>query len=174
MDFNFLIGGAAGQGIQSVGKILLMTLAKGGYYVFANQDYESRVRGGHNFFKIRVSDKPIITTSKKVNLIIALNIETIHLHKDELIKNGLILFEGKVGKTDSNRSTIINVPFKRIAIEKAGNKIMANTVAIGAALGLVKYDFNILSSVLKRTFGKKSRAIAENNIKGTIASSSSL
>lgn len=33
MDFNFLIGGEAGQGVQSVGYILAISMAKGGYYV---------------------------------------------------------------------------------------------------------------------------------------------
>ncbi len=52
VDFNFLIGGEAGQGVQSIGYLLAMTMAKGGYCVFGDQDYESRVRGGHNFFRV--------------------------------------------------------------------------------------------------------------------------
>ena len=69
-DFSFLIGGEAGQGVQSIGQILALTMAKGGYHVFANQDYESRIRGGHNFFKVRISDHPVLTENEKVNMII--------------------------------------------------------------------------------------------------------
>jgi 2-oxoglutarate ferredoxin oxidoreductase subunit alpha len=50
VDFNTMVGGEAGQGVQSVGIILAKTLAQGGCNIFADQDYESRVRGGHNFF----------------------------------------------------------------------------------------------------------------------------
>jgi len=51
---NIMVGGEAGQGVQSVGMILAKTMARGGLHIFADQDYESRVRGGHNFFRIRV------------------------------------------------------------------------------------------------------------------------
>ena len=46
IDINFIVGGEAGQGVQSVGFLLAKTFALGGYNVFADQDYESRIRGG--------------------------------------------------------------------------------------------------------------------------------
>ena len=57
VDFNFMVGGEAGQGVQSLGFLLAKVFARGGYHIFADQDYESRVRGGHNFFRVRVKDK---------------------------------------------------------------------------------------------------------------------
>ena len=64
--FNIKIGGEAGQGLVSVGNILLRAIAEEGWYLFAHQDYESRIRGGHNFFQIRVADKPIYTWDNKL------------------------------------------------------------------------------------------------------------
>ena len=52
-QLNVMVGGEAGQGVQSVGFILAKAFARGEYHVFADQDYESRVRGGHNFFRVR-------------------------------------------------------------------------------------------------------------------------
>jgi len=49
IDFNIMAGGEAGQGVQSVGSILTRTIANGGLNVFADQDYESRVRGDITF-----------------------------------------------------------------------------------------------------------------------------
>jgi 2-oxoglutarate ferredoxin oxidoreductase subunit alpha len=164
MDFNFLVGGEAGQGVQSMGYILARSMAKGGYSVLASQDYESRVRGGHNFFAVRVGDYPVQAVSEEVNLLIALNEETIRLHKGELTKDGLILYDGERGKMTSAESALFSVPFERLALEQTGNRIMGNTVALGAALCLVKYDFEILSTVLRKTFGKKGREIAEKNV----------
>jgi 2-oxoglutarate ferredoxin oxidoreductase subunit alpha len=51
-----MIGGEAGQGVQSAGFILAKTFSRAGFHVFADQDYESRVRGGHNFYRIRAAD----------------------------------------------------------------------------------------------------------------------
>mgnify|MGYP005850069613 CR=1 FL=1 len=59
VDLNILIGGEAGQGVQSVGAVLARTAVRGGYEVFADQDIESRIRGGHSFSRVRISEKPL-------------------------------------------------------------------------------------------------------------------
>lgn len=46
VDINILVGGEAGQGVQSVGLILSKTFTRGGYHIFADQDFESRIREG--------------------------------------------------------------------------------------------------------------------------------
>lgn len=168
-DINFLIGGEAGQGVQSMGYIFTMSMAKGGYYVFANQDYESRIRGGHNFFKVRISNSPVRAVSEKVHVIIALNQETINIHKVELLSDGIIIYDGEKTQNENKRVPLLSVPFERLALEKTGNKIMSNVVALGAALSLVKFDLNILISVLKKRFSKKSLDIVDKNVKAVQA-----
>jgi 2-oxoglutarate ferredoxin oxidoreductase subunit alpha len=56
VDFNIMVAGEAGQGVQSVCVILSKTFTLGGYHIFADQDFESRVRGGHSFCRVRVRD----------------------------------------------------------------------------------------------------------------------
>jgi 2-oxoglutarate/2-oxoacid ferredoxin oxidoreductase subunit alpha len=53
MIYNILIGGAAGQGMETLASILEKLLKRKGFEIFTIQDYMSRVRGGHNFFQIR-------------------------------------------------------------------------------------------------------------------------
>jgi 2-oxoglutarate ferredoxin oxidoreductase subunit alpha len=72
-DCNILVGGEAGQGIQSVGQILARVWQRAGFHVFADQDYESRVRGGYNFFRIRISETEIRTFSENLDIIVAMN-----------------------------------------------------------------------------------------------------
>jgi 2-oxoglutarate ferredoxin oxidoreductase subunit alpha len=147
-----------------MGYILARSMARGGYSVLASQDYESRIRGGHNFFAVRVGDYPVQAVSEEVNLLIALNEETIRLHKGELTKDGLILYDGERGEKVAAGPALVSMPFERLALERTGNRIMGNTVALGAALRLVQYDFEILSAVLRRTFGKKGLEVAEKNV----------
>ena len=45
IDYSILVGGAAGQGIDTFASILEKTLKRCGYYVFTYRDYMSRVRG---------------------------------------------------------------------------------------------------------------------------------
>ena len=48
--FNFMVGGEAGQGVQSLGIVLVKPMSRGCLQVPADQDYESMIKGGHNFF----------------------------------------------------------------------------------------------------------------------------
>ncbi len=153
VDINFIVGGEAGQGVQSVGFVLAKALARGGYYVFADQDYESRIRGGHNFFRVRVKDSRVGAIAEPVDMLIVFNKESIDLHQAKLAKRGVIVFDGEKMRDIGGDSHLFAVPLTRLAKERAGNKLMTNTVALGAALGLVGYDFEILAKVLQEYFG---------------------
>jgi 2-oxoglutarate ferredoxin oxidoreductase subunit alpha len=163
IDFNFMIGGEAGQGVQSVGFLLAKAFACGGYHVFADQDYESRVRGGHNFFRVRVSNSRVGAIAEDVDILIALDSDSIQLHKGEMASPGIILLDGeKMKGVSANNSGLLSVPLEKMAEEKAGDKLMLNTVALGAALSAVSYDLTMLNRVLADHFG--SGEVGDRNI----------
>jgi 2-oxoglutarate ferredoxin oxidoreductase subunit alpha len=162
VDYNFMVGGEAGQGVQSVGFLLAKVFARGGYHIFADQDYESRVRGGHNFFRIRVKDGRVGAIAEPVDMLIALNRESIDLHHKELAAGGIAIFDGEKIKDIPNEDGLFGIPLERLAEEKAGDKVMANTVAVGAALALVGYDLKILNNALVEYFGEGD--IGDSNI----------
>jgi 2-oxoglutarate ferredoxin oxidoreductase subunit alpha len=168
-DFNFLAGGEAGQGIQSVGAILAKSLSYGGYHIFADQDYESRVRGGHNFFRVRVCDREMLALSENLDILIALNRETIDLHKDELKPGGVIIHDREQTEFADDCTTCMDVPLNRLAMEAAQNKLMTNTVAVGATIRLTGYDFALLEAVLKKEFAKAGDKIVADNIQAARA-----
>jgi 2-oxoglutarate ferredoxin oxidoreductase subunit alpha len=95
LDVNMMVGGEAGQGVQSVGFILAKALARGGYHVFADQDYESRIRGGHNFYRVRISDDQVGAISEHLDMLIALNRESVTLHQGELKDAGVAIFDAE-------------------------------------------------------------------------------
>jgi 2-oxoglutarate ferredoxin oxidoreductase subunit alpha len=154
IDLNFMVGGEAGQGVQSVGFLLAKVFARGGYHVFADQDYESRVRGGYNFFRIRVSDGRVDAIAEDVDIMIALNMDSIELHQQDMVAKGIVIFDGEKIKGVSGNGSLLSIPLEKLAEEKAGDKLMINTVALGAALSLVNYDLNMLNEILVDRFGK--------------------
>jgi 2-oxoglutarate/2-oxoacid ferredoxin oxidoreductase subunit alpha len=169
IDLNFMVGGEAGQGIQTIGFVLGKAMVRGGLHVFGDMDYESRIRGGHNFFRIRVKDKEVRGLTEKVDILIALNKETVDLHRRELKENGLIILDGQTLKVDTHDPTFIDIPLERLAVEVSANKIMSNSVAVGAALGLIGYDVNILADVLRWHFAKNPENVREDNVKAAQA-----
>jgi 2-oxoglutarate ferredoxin oxidoreductase subunit alpha len=155
MDYTIKIGGEAGQGIQTIGDALGRVFTRAGYHVFSNQDYESRVRGGHNFYQIRISDRPLAAPHEKVDLLVALDAESISRHEKELSGRGLAIFDSSALKLNRESPLFFDVPFEKLATEHGGSRIMANTVATGAVLGMLGMELTLLLELITETFKKK-------------------
>ncbi len=87
------MGGKAGQGPNLLSNILGLALVKRGYYVFVSRDYQSLIRGGHNFNVLTFSEEPVNSNDSELDLIVALDENTVNVHKKELKKNGGIIHE---------------------------------------------------------------------------------
>ena len=112
LNLNVIVGGEAGQGVQSLGFILAKSLARGGYHVFADQDYESRIRGGHNFFRVRVNDSQIAALIEEVDILVAMNKESLDLHLGKLTKDGVAIFDEEVVKDYSPTKGLLGLPLE--------------------------------------------------------------
>jgi 2-oxoglutarate ferredoxin oxidoreductase subunit alpha len=163
LDVSIRIGGQAGQGMQSISFIMGKIFTRHGYYVFINQDVESRIRGGHNFNQVRVKDEPVHAISDKVNLLIALDKGTIDQDLPHLIEDGVLIFDGSQTGFTSDNSNHLSVPLEKLATEVGKNKIMVNSVATGAAFALLGYDLEPLLERLKEEFVGKGTEIVRNN-----------
>jgi len=150
-----------------VGFLLAKAFARAGYHIFADQDYESRIRGGHNFFRVRVKDSQVHAIAEPLDVLIALNQESIDLHRKELAEGGVVIFDSEKTKGLENKGSLFGMPLDKLAEEKAGNKLMSNTVALGVALDLVGFEEEILDQVLRDHFG--SGDVAASNIKAARA-----
>jgi 2-oxoglutarate ferredoxin oxidoreductase subunit alpha len=143
--YNLLIGGAAGQGIDTTAAILEKLLKRAGYSVFTLRDFMSRIRGGHNFCAIRFGAEPVQSHGGKYDGMIALNQETVALHKDELKKDGFILCDDKLGIEDP-RAITLNMEERAKAL---GNPRVAGSIAVGAVLKLFGENLDQAESVFR-------------------------
>ncbi len=164
MDYSIRITGAAGQGIQTIGGTLAKVFARSGYHVFTHQDYESRVRGGHNYYQIRFSDTPVMSSRDAIDVLVAMDSAGIDRYINSLTENGLVIYDSKALKQDHEGTNFLDIPFLDLAVEHGGSRIMANTVATGAVLGLIGMGPDILIESLKRAFSKKGDEIIKGNI----------
>jgi 2-oxoglutarate ferredoxin oxidoreductase subunit alpha len=176
VDYTIKIGGEAGQGIQTIGDTLARVFSRAGFHVFTHQDYESRIRGGHNFFQIRFSDSPVMLSRDRIDILVALDKESILSHERELTEYGQIIYDSSmIGNPPipplekRGKRGFLDIPFVNLAIEHGGSKIMANTVATGAVLGMLKIRLDILFEIIKNTFKKKGEDIVKANINAAMA-----
>ena len=171
-DLNWAIGGEAGDGIDSTGKIFARALSRAGRHVFTSKDFASRIRGGYTAYKIRTAVDRVESVVDRLDILIALTERTIEENLDELHEGSVIIYnpgrsamqdvevpEGMVG---------LEVPLNRLAAE-AGGEIMRNVVALGAACAVADFPIENLDEALEKRFADKGTAMVENNKKAARA-----
>lgn len=164
IDITIKIAGEAGQGLQTIGQLLSKAFARSGLNVFANQVLQSRIRGGHNWFQIRVSDNIVLAPADTTDILIALDKESSY-HIKELAKNSITISDSSLAKIEIKEGLSLDIPLEKIAKDNGGSLIMSNTVAVAAVLGLLEYDINVLFDLIRESFGEKGKEIAQTNIK---------
>lgn len=157
-NLNVLIGGEAGQGLQTVGEAFTRALARWGYRVHVTQTYESRVRGGHNVFAIRFGPEEVLAPTEKVDLLLALNEETLSLHRHEMAQGAQALAD-EAWEVPEGMS-VARVPYKGLS----GNGF-ANTVAMGVAGSMLGVPEGILAGALEQILGRGKVGVTEANRK---------
>jgi 2-oxoglutarate ferredoxin oxidoreductase subunit alpha len=96
MKHTIIFGGKAGQGPNVLADIVSLCLIDSGFYVFYTRDYQSLIRGGHNFNSLTFSNTPIFSNRSNANVLVCLDENTLKVHKNELDKNAIVL-EGNHG-----------------------------------------------------------------------------
>jgi 2-oxoglutarate ferredoxin oxidoreductase subunit alpha len=160
-DISIVLCGAAGQGIQTVEKILVSILKLSGYFVFSAREFMSRIRGGSNSTEIRVSDRPVDSFVEKIDILIPLDREAIGHVKWRIGKDTVVL--GKKDFIEGTSEKVFEVPFAELAKE-AGNKLYANIVTVGLLCGTLGVDFSNIEDFIRKFFKKKDKEIIEGNI----------
>jgi 2-oxoglutarate/2-oxoacid ferredoxin oxidoreductase subunit alpha len=157
MDVNIRIAGEAGQGVQTAGDLLVEAFASIKLHLLSTQSYMSRIRGGLNWYDIRISDVELWSGCEQADLLVALTPEALEALRGQVPEGGLILYDGEA--TDG----VIEMHFDDIATEVAGNAIMANAVAAGAVFGVLGYDLQELVDYLGVVFARKGQEIIDQN-----------
>ena len=165
---NFLVGGPAGAGVASVGTLFAKCLQRAGLFAFGTNDYPSLIKGGHNLYAVSVSPEPIHCLVGKPDIIIALDKKTVELHASALSEGGAIIYDSNKASSAQELAkrqdiSYIGAPLTEMA-GKAGGEIMFNTVALGAAMGILSLDFAILENMLGKIWARKGQAVVDANI----------
>ena len=172
-DFSWKVAGEAGHGILNAGlSMFAKTCLRSGLDVFATAEYPSLIRGGHNNLDVRVSDKEIHSHNRHIDMLVALNDESVRKHAHKLSKGGAIIYDGEkmpiVKESIRSDVKLYSVPLFTVANE-AGGQIMRNTVAIGATMALLNFDMATFEKVIGDNFKKKGDDVINANIKAARA-----
>src|SRR5450759_1501406 len=124
------IGGEAGFGIMSSGTMLARTFSRAGYHVLATNEYPSLIRGGHNLVTVRIATDKFEAMNRDLHILVALNRETVDLHKQELSENALVIYDPKDGEltpADFPKPVkLIPIPLTELVTKLGGEPVMRN------------------------------------------------
>lgn len=162
------IGGAAGDGIDKSADTLAKSASRSGLHAYGFNSYQSVIRGGHIWLKLRVGEEKVYSQGDHLNALIALNQDSIERHAAEVEPGGAVLFNAdKLRVNIPVQDNVMTVPLPIAQLMKpfgAVPPVMQNTVALGALLFLLGMEFDITATVLADTFAHKGKGIIDQNV----------
>ena len=161
---SWKIGGQQGEGIESAGELLARGLMQSGFHLYGYRVFSSRIRGGHTNYNLRISSEPTAAIADRIDLLIALDQETIGLCAGELREEGLIIADAQFAATlpAGSRLHLISAPLTEMAVQ-AGNAKMRNVVAVGLTAALLGQDSAGWQAPLQEAFEAKAGEVNEQN-----------
>ncbi len=188
-SFTWMIGGPQGSGINSVAENLARACMRGGLHVFANIEYHSNIKGEHSYYRLRVEEKEPRSHVDWVDLLVALDKETIfgdqnkvHAthggHRHEVSPGGGIIYDTSLKLTPDmfgrDDITLFPLPYLDLLIDSLKEfghereiskyQVMVNTIALGASLGLVDFNFDLAAAAIREGFTGRKAALGDLNV----------
>ena len=154
--FTFIVGGKAGQGVKKAGLVASKIFSEMGRGVFLMDDYQSLIRGGHNFSVVSTSSGDIFSHYMNADLVVSLDKRSYDIHKNQVSDEGIIVYNSDL-ITDCDG---VGIPITSLAKEYPRPELRVGVSAVSmlsAAIGLTKSE---LESIIKREYPKD----IENNI----------
>jgi 2-oxoglutarate ferredoxin oxidoreductase subunit alpha len=164
-DFAVAIGGAAGQGSGATGDVLARIFVRRGLHLYAYNAYQSIIRGGHILLTVRVSDRELTTHGDRLDLLVALNQDTMDRHLKLMGPGSKVIFNSDSVKpgTPADGVELCAMPVAELTNDSR-NKVIQNTVSLGMFMHLLGLEFDMLGELLARQFGKKGKAVVDENV----------
>jgi 2-oxoglutarate ferredoxin oxidoreductase subunit alpha len=166
-DLVIGIGGAAGEGIASAGDTLALALARQGLHVYAYNSYQSVIRGGHIWLRIRIANRKPLSPGNMLHGLVALNQESLDRHLPEIQPGGLALYNSDRVRPPSDQPEGVQlcpVPVPELTEIYKDMPVIQNTVLVGALYALLGLPFQGVESVLQSTFAKKGPKVIHLNV----------
>jgi 2-oxoglutarate ferredoxin oxidoreductase subunit alpha len=156
-EVTVMFGGEAGQGVETAGEVLAKSLVRSGLDIVVSREYMSRIRGGHNTFRVRAGRGTLRAPREPVDVLVAMNDETVSLDSPRLAEGGIVVTSA-AASAPGDASGVLAIPSEGLAPAR-----YANTVASAVAASLLGLDEAVVTRTVADAFGKKDSGVVEAN-----------
>jgi 2-oxoglutarate ferredoxin oxidoreductase subunit alpha len=165
-DINWKIGGVGGMGAMGVGAMFSKVMLRSGFYVTDYNEYNSIIKGGHNNYQVRASNKKVYVVSKNIDILLALDEFSLSLVSTLSQDSSFVICDWAMvkDKTIISQDRVIDIPLSMLNKQNGGDEIMKNIIGLGASLALINADINLCKDLIADQFNKKGEDIVNKNI----------
>lgn len=147
-EVALVLGGEAGQGLQTLQTLLLRLLSSSGYHVFATSEFMSRIRGGSNSVTLRAAQRPVRAWCEAIDLGLILDPAALPRLQGRFGPETLV-----VGDPQSLGAVPGLIPLPLAELTKAsGGALFANAIACGFLARLLGLDPRLLETTVGSVF----------------------
>ena len=147
-EISLVLGGEAGQGLQTIAQILARMFMNGGLQVVAASEFMSRIRGGSNSVTLRAAATPVRGLSGKLDLCILLDRDALPRLRSRCGSETLRIGDPQLFAEEPG---IVPLPLQALSKE-IGGAIYANSIVCGYIARMIGWDLLPLENALVRTF----------------------
>jgi len=138
-------------------------LQKFGFYLCADREYPSLIKGGHSCFTINFSDTPVHALSKEVDILVGIDKQSLVAYHESLAKGGVLIhgYDQTAGIADilenaeKKKVKICSTSVRKLASSCGGTVQMTNIILLGMTWGYLGFEFGIIEALVKEKFEKK-------------------
>ena len=167
-EISVRVGGAAGDGIASIGETLSRSFSRMGLHCFGFNAYQSVIRGGHVWFQARASNDRVHSQGDQCDILYAVNRETADIHLAQLSRGGTLLYDPEKFEVPASNLPVgtraLAVPTLEIARKYTSQSILQNAAGLGASAFLSGIPLDLLQRVLADSFGSKKGDVVDWNL----------
>jgi 2-oxoglutarate ferredoxin oxidoreductase subunit alpha len=162
-DFSIQIATVNGSGSQSANLVLLKSIFRMGIPVSGKNLFPSNIAGLPTWYTIRASKDGYVARKKEIDLLIAMNAETMKEDILSLPAGAAAIYEESANlKQYRDDVACYPVPFDKLTAavcpEAKLRKLVKNMIYVGVAAQLLKMDMAAVEAALRKQFAKKVKA----------------
>jgi 2-oxoglutarate ferredoxin oxidoreductase subunit alpha len=168
--FSLKIGGYSGQGINSIGEVLVKLCKETGWQVFGYREYPSLIIGGYASYQMDISDHPVNSSSERVDVLVCLGREALKQYITDVRPGGLIIHTlprfvaSAEQKTylETNNIEMVYVPAEDMVRAAGAHPILINTLVTALLARLLGFELELVKRLFREKFSYKQHLLEAN------------
>ncbi len=166
-DFVVKFANVNGSGSASANNLFAKAIFRMGVPVSPHNIFPSNIQGLPTWYEVRVNEKGYLGRRDGVDLMVAVNEQTIAKDIESVLPHGYVLYDSsKPLRPLRKELNFLPVPLKDICLrefEHPGQRqLFQNIVYVGALAALLALDFEILTGMIHQQFRGKEKLILPN------------